>query len=99
MKTFAFLLVTIGTSGCGSTEIATTSFDRQCAVATDCVSVYEGDLCAACRIDNAAINAAELQRYEAEARSLSKNCLYIGEARCDGGGQLECNGGECSFVQ
>ena len=49
-----------------STLVLAASFDQSCTRDDECVAIYEGNACAACRCANAAIHRDALPRYRAE---------------------------------
>lgn len=59
--------------GCGSTTINPVGYNTSCSAAADCAAVFFGDVCG-CSCENAAINKAELTRYQADFSAAHAGC-------------------------
>jgi len=70
-------------------------FDRACSEATDCVGVFEGEICAPCQgCANTAINVADLEAYQAE---FDVSCQRNLDCAC-AEPEVFCNEGRCELV-
>jgi hypothetical protein len=82
-----------GAPSTGSAEcsISASDYDQSCKVDSDCVDVFEGQLCGSnCRCPNATINQSAQARYEsvvshADAGVTTCFCPCFGPSRCEQG--------------
>jgi hypothetical protein len=97
------LMAAIGCCGCAENHhVAASEFQRSCAVDSDCLPIYEGDLhCCGPDCPNAAINQVDESAYwSAVAKrtptcSPSPPCAPITSASC--GARAICSNGMCAF--
>ncbi len=82
-------------AACASTTMRTADYDRSCTKDSDCVAVFEGDLCDVCCNDGA-INKRDEQRYEQDLEHARDAC---GEKimQCEPcmGASATCQRGRC----
>lgn len=76
---------TTGTSmaAANAQTIEASAFDRSCTVDADCVGVFEGRACAACKCPNAAIAKKDQQKFDSELTSRTAECPASEEAACE----------------
>jgi hypothetical protein len=62
---------TTGGGGCDSAShtIDIAGYDTSCSASSDCIAVFMGDLCGNCTCANAAINAVDIMKYQAEVKA------------------------------
>lgn len=72
-------------------RVSADDFDRTCTVDTDCVAVFEGEICEECQCPNAAVNRAELASYQAQ---FDETCASDAPCPCAGAGST-CVDGVC----
>lgn len=63
-----------GGSDGGSQEIHAADFEQSCTADSDCVPVYEGDVCAVCKCNDAAIASSAAQSYDDKTTRLLAAC-------------------------
>ena len=64
-------------------EIDATKYDNSCLLNGDCVAIREGDACAECGCDNAAINRRDSSLYERDYERAANTCASsVGGALC-----------------
>lgn len=71
-----------GSSGATSAIIRASSFDKSCNVASDCIAIYEGNVCSPCACPNAAIASSQQGAYAAQASQLRATCGAVGDVAC-----------------
>ncbi|MBX3224526.1 MAG: hypothetical protein KF795_28690 [Labilithrix sp.] len=54
--------------------VSIATFDATCTQDKDCVAVFQGSSCQACKCPNAAINKKDQKKYESELEKASKDC-------------------------
>jgi hypothetical protein len=64
------------------TTLSASEFDQSCDIDSDCVPVYEGSVCAACRCAEAAIATKDASQYAAELAERAKSCPAPKETKC-----------------
>ena len=73
----------VATAACSSTSsssnggphvIRASDYDTHCTVAADCAVVAEGDLCGCIGCGGAAINKADVSKFESDSQSLRSQC-------------------------
>lgn len=84
-----------GSSGTNA-QIRASDFDQSCTAATDCVAVFEGQICSPCGCPNAAIAKKDLQEY-ASTRAAA-NCPQT-DIACDAcaAPAVDCAAGKCAI--
>jgi hypothetical protein len=88
----AALLITVVAYGCGHDHtISASAYDQTCSVDTDCVVVASG---CGCGEVAAAINVADLARFEADARRAAEGCPASTES-CRPSPPAACAQGTC----
>lgn len=73
----------------GTTVVDVTDYDQSCQQDSDCVVVQDGNICCGC--PNAAINRADLERYQDDLGECSEQC----DIGCPGTMEAFCNMGTC----
>jgi hypothetical protein len=81
-----------------STHLDATHYDQSCSTAADCVAVFNGDVCSVCACPNAAINAKDKSRYDADDGSLQRYCGPRPAVACIScpTPMVACVGGKCA---
>jgi hypothetical protein len=78
----------------GPTSVSASSFDQSCTQDTDCIPVYQGDVCGNfCAGDNASINVSAETAYQAAVNAAQKNC----PPQMGGGGSCASGFGSITF--
>lgn len=84
----------------GSKEILASDYGQSCQEASECVAIYEGHGCAACRCANAAIRKDQLPQYERDLKKFD-SCYDFTKCAADcidvTGGPAECVQGTCTY--
>ena len=57
-------------------------YDQDCEVDSDCVAVFEGEGCTACRCPNAAISTQDATKYATDVQNAAKDCPARGDVAC-----------------
>jgi hypothetical protein len=88
-------------SGGASHVIRASDYDTHCATAADCAVVSDGDLCGCPGCGTAAINKADVSRFESDAQNLRSQCAapqqacpascFYSEATCSAGACGVCH--------
>ena len=66
------------------TQISVATFDTTCSEDSDCVAVFQGAVCDACRCPNAAINGRDLEKYSKDLEKAGQDCARPTiPCRCD----------------
>lgn len=72
------VLVLVLIAGCSEAKhsISASDYDRSCSADADCVAIYEGSIgcCGVVACPNAAINAADSERYMSDVASRTETC-------------------------
>jgi hypothetical protein len=81
-------------------EIRASDYSQSCKDASECVAIYEGNGCAACRCANAAIRKDQLPRYERDLKQF-ESCFDPSKCAADcidvTGGPAACTSGTCVY--
>ena len=86
-------------TGGGSTKLSTAGFDKSCSADTDCVAVFEGNACAGCRCDNAAIAKSAEKDYRKERAIREDRCTNVPPCDADCAQvSVVCNAGTCEVA-
>ncbi len=95
MRAWPLVLLALG---CGGTTIATTGYDRACAIDSDCAAVFQGEACAVCICPNAAVNQGQLTRYQSDLAALRTKCGPMPAIACGPCSPVIglCLGGSCT---
>ena len=62
--------------------IRASDFDQDCKVDSDCVAVFEGPACTACKCPNAAISSKEANKYSRDIAKGAEDCPDQGDVAC-----------------
>lgn len=84
-------------------EIRADDYAQACSTDDECTSVYEGNVCMECGIDNAAIRVDEWERYADDVAQLREAACFPEltspyRRRCDGMMDAICAEGLCTVV-
>lgn len=82
-------VVTLGAAG----------YKTSCALKEDCVAIFQGEGCAACKCDNAAINKEDLAAYQAERDAVRCGATGVACAADCAQAEVDCVEGVCQVVQ
>jgi hypothetical protein len=86
-------------SGTPSTPqmVSAAAFSQSCQNDSDCIAIYEGNLCTSCICGNAAIASSESQKYSSEVGTKRQQCGSIDSNPCAPcqTKQAKCNAGRC----
>ena len=85
-RILAISLVLSASAACSGHPLSASDYDKSCKVDTDCIDVFIGDACDACRCSNDAINISEQEHYQKDLDAA---------ANCHGGGPV-CDA-DCIF--
>jgi hypothetical protein len=81
-------------------QVAASDFDRSCSKDSDCVPVFEGNICeVGCGCPNAAINAGAQARYNARYQAAPRHDTATVICHCPCiAASMHCNAGVCEYA-
>jgi hypothetical protein len=100
MRSFVVSIMVFGfVVACGSssspTAVSAGNYNQKCTQNTDCVGIYQGDVCSGCTCINAAIAQSDYNRYLSDKHTALGQCT--GGTPCGGCANQAafCNKGTC----
>jgi hypothetical protein len=82
-------------------EVRARDFKTSCSSDSECVLIFQGNICAACQCGNAAINRSDYPKYQ-ELVQKHATCRDVSKCAADcidvAGGPAKCRDGRCLYV-